>query len=186
MLKDLALENPDLDTEDTESGYGFGRAVVDVGAQRMKRHSAFAIPFRTGDFRAAETACAGDLDAFGAETHGRLDGTLHGAAECDATFKLLGDRLGDQGRVDFRLSHFNNVEVRFRTGHLGKLLAELLDVGALLADDQARPSRLDRDPALLVRHLVPHLGDTGLLHFLLAGFANPPSPLGALAQLGTF
>src|SRR3546814_20094471 len=106
MLKELALENPDLDTADTASGYGFGRALVHVGAQRMKRHSAFAIPFRTGDFRAPETACAGDLDAFAAATHARLDGTPPGAAALDPTVHPLGIPLVPQSSFHLPLSSF--------------------------------------------------------------------------------
>ncbi len=98
-------------------GVRFGRAVVDVGAQRVQRHAAFAIPFRTRDFGTAETAGAGDLDAFGAKTHGGLDGALHGAAERDTALELLGDRLSDERRVDFRLANFNDVEVRFGLRH---------------------------------------------------------------------
>src|SRR5262249_7607077 len=41
VLKDFALEDPDLDAADTESGFGFSRAVVDVGAQGVQRNAAF-------------------------------------------------------------------------------------------------------------------------------------------------
>src|SRR5690606_3213897 len=111
-------------------------------------------------------AGAGDLDAFGAETHRRLHGALHRAAEGHAALELLGDRLGDQRRVGLGLAHFDDVEVRFGARHLGELLAQLLDVGALLADDQARTGRVDRHAALLVRTLDDHLGDAGLLQLV--------------------
>jgi hypothetical protein len=35
---------------DAVGGQRFGFAVVDVGAQRVQRHAAFAIPFGAGDF----------------------------------------------------------------------------------------------------------------------------------------
>ena len=56
-------------------------------------------------------------------------------------------------------------------GELGDLPAQLLDVGALLADDHARPRRLDGDPALLVRpldHDLRYRRLLELLHQLLA------------------
>ena len=56
-------------------------------------------------------------------------------------------------------------------GHLGDELAQLLDVGALLADHHARTRRMDRHPALLVRaldHDLRHRGLLELLHQLLA------------------
>ena len=51
-------------------------------------------------------------------------------------------------------------------GHRSELLAKLLDVGALLADDDARTCRVDRDAALLVRTLDDDLGDRGLLQLV--------------------
>ena len=71
-------------------------------------------------------------------------------------------------------------------GHLRQLLAKLLDVGALLADDQARTRRVDRDAALLVRTLDHDLGDrrpasvpsSGYLRILRSSCSSLPySPL---------
>jgi len=166
MLKDFALEDPDLDPADAVSRFGFGRSVIDIGAQRMQRHAAFAVPLGAGDLSTTETARAVDADAFGAETHRRLNGALHGAAESNAAFKLLSDRLRDQIGVDLRLAHFNDVEMRFGRGELGKLAAKLFDVGALLADDDARTRRVDRHAALFVRALDHDFRDGGLLEFL--------------------
>ena len=96
VLHDLALEDPDLDAAGAVGGEGGGDAVVDVGAQRVQRHAALAIPFHARDLGAAEAARAVDADALGAEPHRRLHGALHGAAERDAALELLGDRFGDQ------------------------------------------------------------------------------------------
>src|SRR6185295_20100973 len=89
VLEDLALEDPDLDAAGAERGERGRDAIVDVGAQRMQRHAAFAIPFHACDFGAAEPARAVDADAFGAEPHRRLNRALHGAAEGDAALELL-------------------------------------------------------------------------------------------------
>src|SRR3954447_1877634 len=64
VLEDLALEDPDLDAAGPEGGERGGNAVIDVGAQRMQRHPALAVPFHARDFGAAETARAVDADAF--------------------------------------------------------------------------------------------------------------------------
>src|SRR5262249_36531251 len=56
-------------------------------------------------------------------------------------------------------------------GELGDLLAQLLDIGALLADHHARPRRLHGDTALLMRpldHDLRHRGLLEILHQLLA------------------
>jgi hypothetical protein len=50
--------------------------------------------------------------------------------------------------------------------HLRDLLAQLLDVGALLADHDARTRGVDRHAALLVRALDDDLGDRRLLQQL--------------------
>src|SRR5437868_10124591 len=89
VLEDLALEDPDLDAAGAERGERGRNAVVDVGAQRMQRHPAFAIPFHARDFGAAETTRAVDSNALGAETHRRLHRAFHGASERDAALKLL-------------------------------------------------------------------------------------------------
>src|SRR3546814_12625568 len=43
-VEDLALVDPGLDADDSVGGLGLGEAVIDVGAQGMQRHAAFAIP----------------------------------------------------------------------------------------------------------------------------------------------
>src|SRR5690606_4962371 len=92
----VALVDPYFDANDAVGGLGFGCAVVDVRAQRVQGHTAFAVPFGTGNFDAVQTARAHDLDALGAQAHGVLHGALHGAAEHNALFQLLGNGIGDQ------------------------------------------------------------------------------------------
>src|SRR3978361_1779235 len=64
VLEDFALEDPDLDAAGTERRERGRYAVIDVGAQGMQRHPAFAIPFHSRDFGAAEPARAIDTNAF--------------------------------------------------------------------------------------------------------------------------
>src|SRR6202158_3379301 len=56
VLKDFALEDPDLDAAGAECGERGRNPVIDVGAQRVQGHAAFAIPFHARDFGATETA----------------------------------------------------------------------------------------------------------------------------------
>src|ERR1700754_4122958 len=172
VLQDFALEDPDLDAAGAECGERGGNAVVDVGAQRMQRHAAFAIPFHARDFGAAETARAVDTNAFGAKTHRRLHRALHGAAERDAALKLLRDRFGDQGGVKLGLADFDDVDDDVGGGDVGDLLAQLVDVGALLADHDTRARRMDRHAALLVRTLDHDPGDGRLLQLLVQHLAD--------------
>src|SRR3546814_17474313 len=66
VAENLALEDPHLDPAHAIGGVGGRFGIVDIGAQRVQRHPAFAIPFGERDFRAAETAGAGAAD--GSET----------------------------------------------------------------------------------------------------------------------
>src|SRR3954471_2825027 len=63
VLEDLALEDPDFYAAGAERGERGRHAVIDIGAQGMQRHAAFAIPFHAGDFGAAETARAVDTNS---------------------------------------------------------------------------------------------------------------------------
>src|SRR6185437_121074 len=171
VLEDFALEDPDLDAAGAVSGERGGDAVIDVGAQCVQRHAAFAVPLHARDFGAAETARAVDADALGAETHGGLHRALHGAAERHAALELLRDRFGDQLRVELGLADFDDVDDHIAVGELGHGPAQVLDVGALLADHHAGTRRVDGDAALLVRTLdddLRHCRLLELLHQLLA------------------
>src|SRR4029079_1980863 len=108
VLHDLALEDPDLDAAGAVGGEGGRDAEVDVGAQRVQRHAALALPLHARDLAAAEAARTVDADALRAKPHRRLNGALHGAAERDATLELLRDRLGGELRIDLRLVDFDN------------------------------------------------------------------------------
>src|SRR6476619_7485785 len=81
MAEDLALEDPHLDPAHAVSGVGGGFGVIDIAAQRVQRHTAFAVPFGARDLGAAQPAGAGDADALGAEAQRRLHRALHRAAE---------------------------------------------------------------------------------------------------------
>ena len=97
---------------------------------------------------------------------------LHRAAERHAALELLGDVLGDQRRVELGLADLDDVEVQLRLGELRELLAQRLDVGALLADDDARTRGVDRHPALAVRALDDDAADAGLRRVLLDEVAD--------------
>src|SRR5206468_8114907 len=98
--KHLAAEDPHLAADLSVSGLRLGEAVVDVGAQRVQRNPAFAVPLVARHLGAAQPPRAGHADALGAELLRRLDGLLHRAPEGDAALELGGDVLGDELRVD--------------------------------------------------------------------------------------
>src|SRR5712671_3022203 len=162
MCQDLALEYPDLDPTSAVGRVGAAITEIDVGAQRVQRHAALAIPLHARDLGAAETTRAVDANALSAEPHRRLHGALHGTAEGDAALQLLGDAVGDQLGVDLRLADLDDVETDLALGHLGDVGTQLLDVGALFADDDAGARRMNGDARLLGRALDDNATDAGL------------------------
>src|SRR5262245_59112329 len=91
VFEDFPLEDPDLDAAGAVGGVRRRHAVVDIGAQRVDRHTSLAIPFLAGDFGAAQATGAVNPDALRAEPHRRLNGALHGTAKGDAALELLGN-----------------------------------------------------------------------------------------------
>src|SRR5690606_11808491 len=168
----VALVDPNLDTDDAVGRLGFGSAVVDVGAQRVQGHTAFAVPLGTGNFDTVQTAGAHDLDALSTETHCVLHGALHGAAEHDALLELLSDRISDELGVGFRLADFLDVDVHRHAHQALQIGLQVLDVLAALADHHTRTSRVDGDACVLGGTLDDHAADRCVLQLLLEVFAN--------------
>src|SRR5438270_10177550 len=163
----LAAEDPHLAADLSVGGLGLGEAIVDVGAQRVQRHPALAVPFVARHLRAAQTAGAGHADSLGAELLRGLDGLLHRPAEGDAPLELGGDVLRHQLRVRLRLAHFDDVEEDLVLGELLQLLLDALDARPALADDDARPRSVDVDLHLAGGALDLDLADAGLTQLLL-------------------
>src|SRR5438093_4720165 len=159
VRKHLALENPHLDADDAVGRLGFGKAVVDIGAQGMQWHAPLAIPFGARDFDSVEPPGAHDLDALGTETHCVLHRALHGAAEHDPLFELLRDRIGHELRIDFGLANLLDIESDIGAHHLAQVAPQRLDVLAFLADDDSRTRAVDRDARVFRRPLDGDLPD---------------------------
>ncbi len=149
----------------------------------MQRHAAFAVPLHPGDFRAAEAAGDVDPHALGAQAHGALHRALHGAAEGHAALELLGDVLGHQLGVGLGLAHLDDVEEHLALGHRLQVLAQLVDVRALLADDHAGARGIDGDAALAVRTLDDDPRHAGLVQALLQLLADAKILVKELAVL---
>src|SRR5690606_33114 len=145
---------------------------IDIGLQRVKRHTTFAIPLGTCDFDTVQTARAHDLDALGTQAHGVLHGAFHGAAEHDALLELLGDRIGDQLGIGFRLADFLGVDVHGHAHQALQVDLQAFDVFAALADHHARTSRVDGDAGILGGTLDDDAANRGALEFSIQVLAN--------------
>src|SRR6185295_8332402 len=77
-----------------------------------------------------------------------------------------GDRLGDELRVGLRALRLEDVELHLLAGELLELAADPVGLGALAADDDARPGGVDVDAYPVTGALDVHLGDAGALQTL--------------------
>src|SRR3954465_2152991 len=182
----LAAEDPHLAADLAVGGLGLGEAIVDVGAQRVQRHPALAVPLVARHLGASQPAGAGHADARGAELLRRLDRLLHRAAEGDAALELGGDVLRHQLRVGLGLAHLDDVEEDLVLGEGLQLLLDALDAGAALADDDAGTRGVHIDLHLAGGTLDLDLADAGLAQLLLHVLTKPDvlvQPLGVVLLL---
>ena len=98
--------------------------------------------------------------------HRRLHRLAHRPTEADPAGQLLGDALGDQLRVRLGVLHLEDVQLHLLAGELLQLAADPVGLGALAADDDARPGGVDVDADPVPGALDVDLGDAGALQAL--------------------
>jgi len=118
------------------------------GAAPARRDTTRAARFRR---RPAGRAC--DPDTVGSQAQGGGHGLLHRPSERDALLELQRDVLGDELRVELGMDDLLDVEVDLLPGPRLQLVLQLLDLGALAADDDAGTRRRDRDARAIGRAL---------------------------------
>src|SRR5580704_14705947 len=156
LLVDIAAIDPGLHADDPVSRVRLGEAIVDVGAQRMQRQTTLQVPLRTSNFVAVQAARYADLDPLAAEAQRGVHTLTHSPAEAHTLLQLEGDILAHQLSVELRLVHFEDVDEDFPRGALLNVGLELVDLGALAADDDARTRGADDQTQLVTRTLDFH------------------------------
>src|SRR5690606_15744633 len=142
ITQDLALVDPDLDTDLAERRIGFSGAVVDVGTQGLERNPPLAHPLRARHFGATQATGHHDPDTLCALAHRLRRRTLHGAAVGDAALKLARDVLRHQLGLEIGLLDFLNLDANVLAGEFFELLAQLLHGGALTPNHDAGARRV--------------------------------------------
>ncbi len=136
-----------------DSALRFGKAVVDIGPQRVQRQPPLQIPLRTRDFIAVQPPAHANFDPLATEAQRRIHRLAHRPPEAHPLFQLQRNRFRDQLCVQFRLMHFLNIDMHFAGCLLLQILFQLVDFRALAPDDDSRTRRLDNDPQLVARTL---------------------------------
>src|SRR5262249_19384922 len=160
--EDLPLVDPPLHADTPERGARLGLAVIDVGAERVQRHAAFAVRLLARHLRATEPPAALHADALGAGLHRGLQRALHRAPERDASGELVGDALRDERGVELGLGDLLAGEVDLRVaGDLERPRAQTVGLGAAATDDDPGTRGVHVDPQPVARALdldAPHGG----------------------------
>src|SRR4026208_995099 len=139
------------------------RVPGEASRYRVGRRRAVAIPLAARDLTAAEPARAGDADAIGAEPERGGHGLLHGPPARPALLQLQSPVLGDELGVELGMDDLLDVEVDLLARAHLELVLELLDLGALAADDDAGSGREDRDARPVGRALDVDLRDARVM-----------------------
>jgi hypothetical protein len=155
-LEHFAAEYPDFDADYSVGRSCFGQAVVDIGTKCVQRHAAFSIPFRARDLRAVQPARNLDFYAFGTDSHRICHCSAHGPSKLDAALQLLRDSFRDELSIELRLADLGDVDAHILQEHAhkgGNFSSKLFNILALLANNDARPRRVNCNVGALGRSL---------------------------------
>src|SRR5262245_21508333 len=165
----LALVDPPLDPD---RALGRDREIDDP-AQRVQRDAAEMDVLAPRNLRAAEAALDLDLHALGAEVHDHLGVAAHRAAVRRAAVQLLRDRLAHDLAVELGGVDLVDLDLDGPPREEAQVLDDLVDLGALLADEQAHPGGGEDDAHLLADALDLDPRDAGEAVLLLHEVADP-------------
>src|SRR5919201_5430413 len=167
LRHDVAAIDPRFHADRPEGRDRRRATELDVGAERVQRHAALALPLPSGHLRAAEPTSDRYAHALRAALHRARHGLLEHLAEGDALLELLGDGIGDELRVDLGHADLDDVHLHRLARALAQRLPELFDLGAALPDDDARLRGVDRHRDLIHRALDVDPGHARVAEALL-------------------
>src|SRR5688572_29263387 len=149
----------------------------------MERNPTLVVALDARDLGAAQATAALDLDPLRAHAHRALHRALHRAAERDALRQLARDVVRHQLRLELRTLDLLDVDPDFLAGQRRELVTELVDLSALLADDDARTAGMQSHDHLARLPFDDDVGDRGVSETRLQIFAQQLVFLEELRQL---
>src|SRR5579864_5843397 len=151
--QDFPTINPGLYANHSVCRPRLTETVLDICPQRVQRQTSLQVPLRTRDFVSVQTPADANLDPLASEAQRRIDGFTHCTAETNSLLQLQRDGFRNQLCIKLRLVHFLNIDVDLAIGALLQLAFELVDFGALAANNNSRARGLNNDAQLVARAL---------------------------------
>ena len=102
-------------------------------------------------FRAAQAACETNSDTLYAGIHGAFCCPPDGSLEGGAFAELLGNGLGHELSVAFRMGDFVDADIYLATDNILQGGAQAVDFRALATDDDAGPGAVEDDTNFVAR-----------------------------------
>ncbi len=171
----IALVDPHLDAYAPVGCASFRQTEVNLGAQRVQRHTAFAVPLLAAHLGPTEASAALNAYAERAGLHRSLYRSLHRPPERHASHQLICDSLGDQRSVQLRLLDLLDVEVDLRVpSDLVESGAQAVGLGAATSDHNSRARSGDVDAKSVAGPLHFDTADSGALQLAPQVVADLP------------
>ena len=161
LAVDFAAADPNLNADDAHLGVSLGLAEVDVCAEGVEWSTTLFEHLVTGHLGAVETATDLDLDALSLVALCGCESELDGSAVSDAAFELTRDVVCDDCGVEIGALDFVDVDLYLFACELSELFFELVDLFAILADDETGLGGEDGDGDHLQGALDDDAGEAG-------------------------
>ena len=144
-IHDLAAVDPNFHTDLPKRRPRFGQAVIDVGAQSVKRKLSLQVPLAASDLSAVQTSTDLHLDSLSTKSQRLFNRFSHRTTKRDALLELRGDLLSLKLCVQLGLVDLLDRNKHFAASLHRQIALELVDLSALATDDDSRSRRVDDD-----------------------------------------
>ena len=111
----------------------------------MQGQAALQMPLAARNLRPVQSSANFYLDSLGSKPQRLLNGFSHCAPESDTLFQLRGNLFSLELGVQFRFVNLLNRHQYFTSGLCRQVSLELINLGALSTDDDARTGSVDND-----------------------------------------
>ena len=138
-------KNPTLHADEAEVSFRLAEAIVHIRTQRVERNTTLDVVLALRNLVPAKPTRHHHLATLGTGPHGVLHGTLHRLTIRSASLDLRRNALGDELPVEFRPTHFLNLNLRRTAEQLLQVRRKPFYFRASPSDDNSGPRGVDVD-----------------------------------------